>query len=250
MVLPTRTYLINLDRSKDRLKEFWRYNERLKIDVERFPGVDGSKLSIADLQANGQIDAVIAKTYTPGAIGATLSHAALWDKAIAADEAITIIEDDAIFNFDFEAASRDFFGRLHDDWDFVLWGWNFDAPLLFELMPNVSPCLDNFNQAQMLTAVEQFQKLSLAPLGFRLLRCFGVPCYSVSPRGARALKAGCVPIRAMTVFFPGLNQNIANVGIDCMMNAVFPNIKAYLSFPPLVITKNELGKSLSQRKPK
>jgi GR25 family glycosyltransferase involved in LPS biosynthesis len=247
-VIAMRTYLINLDRSSDRLSDFWRANENLNIEVERFSAVDGTTLNIAELEANGMIDPIMARTYTPGAVGAALSHVALWERAIAAKERVTIIEDDAIFNFQYESSARDFLAALDEDWDFVLWGWNFDAPLLFELIPDVSPCSASFDQAKMITSIKSFQRCKIKPSAFRLLRSFGTSCYSVSPRGARALKAGCLPIRTMTIFFPDLNRHIPNTGVDCMMNAVYSKVRAYVAFPPLVVTKNEIAKSLIQRK--
>jgi hypothetical protein len=51
----------------------------------------------------------------------------------------------------------------------------------------------------------------------------------------------------MTIFFPGINRYIPNVGIDVAMNAAYPIMKSYVSFPPLVITKNERHRSTIQK---
>jgi hypothetical protein len=94
----------------------------------------------------------------------------------------------------------------------------------------------------------KFQGLPVANRPIRLLQCFGIPCYSVTPRGARTLKDTCIPIREAKIFFPGLNHELANFGVDVMMNAVYPQIRAFASFPPLVVTKNEVSKSTIQQR--
>jgi glycosyl transferase, family 25 len=86
----------------------------------------------------------------------------------------------------------------------------------------------------------------VTPQAFRLTRALGIPCYSVSPKGARALKAACLPLARIKVHFPGLNRHLPNFGIDVMMNNAYPQISAFVSFPPLVITRNEIRKSTVQ----
>jgi glycosyl transferase, family 25 len=208
--------------------------------VIRFPAVDGRTLNVEALIANGTIDRAAATThYTPGAIGATLSHDALWTKAIDAQQSITICEDDAIFNANYARSSRAVIDRLPADWDFILWGWNFDANLLIDFIPGVSACLCNFDQASARAGVEAFRQQEIVSHPLLLLRAFGVPCYSISPRGAQLLKSTCFPIRAIDIYFPGIDRHIPNVGIDVVMNNAYPNMKAYIAFPPLVLTKNE-----------
>lgn len=229
-------YVINLDRSEDRMLEFRRANEHMP-DIQRHSAVDGSTLD-----RNGLVQAnVIAPdlAYTPGAIGCALSHIFFWEAAIAQKAEITVCEDDAIFHRSFPAAAPELLDSLPPDWDLVMWGWNFDSILLFDLMPGISPCLGTFNQAQMRGAVAQFQRANLSPQLFRLLRAFGTVCYTISERGAHKLMARCVPLRAITVDFPRINPAFPNNGIDIAMNDAYPEVNAYVSFPPLVVTKNE-----------
>jgi glycosyl transferase, family 25 len=233
------THLINLDRSTERLSRFQAINAHLP-DVIRFPAVDGRKLDTESLIANGTIDRASATShYTPGAIGAALSHIALWTKAIDAQQSITVCEDDAIFNLNYAQSSQSLIDMLPADWDFILWGWNFDSNLLIDFMPGVSGCLCWFDQASLVAGVETFRTQDIASRPLPLLRAFGAPCYSVSPRGAQALKSACFPIRETEMYFPVIDRHIPNVGIDIGMNLAYPDIKAYAAFPPLVITKNE-----------
>ena len=237
--------LINLDRSTDRLAEFRQANRHLN-DVERFAAIEGARQDVAALTANGTFAPGVAEYYGPGAVGAALSHLALWEKASATNQALTVAEDDAIFNHHFKATADALIATLPADWDFILWGWNFDTYLLYELMPGVSPCLCCFDEEQMRAGASAFQEQKIAPQAFRLTRALGIPCYSISPKGARALKAASLPLAKIKVFFPGLNRHLSNFGIDVMMNHVYPQLKAYVSFPPLVITKNEIKRSTIQ----
>ena len=238
-------HLINLDRSDDRLAEFQRVNRQI-ASVTRFPAVDGHKLDIASLIANGTIEQAATANYSQGAIGAALSHGALWDKAIEDGQPITVCEDDAIFHADYERLSEALIATIAPDWDFVLWGWNFDANLLIDLIPGVSPCLCSFNQEALVARADDFRTQPIQPQALPLLRAFGIPCYSVSPRGAHLLKKTCLPIRPTEIFFQGMNRYIPNVGIDVAMNEAYPNMKSYVAFPPLVITKNERHRSTIQ----
>jgi len=240
-----RIHLINLDRSSERLAEFKAANPHLE-DVRRFSAIDGYQQDIAALVARGIFEAGVAEGYTPGALGAALSHLALWEEAIATNAALTISEDDAIFNRRFAATAARVIEALSPEWDFILWGWNFDSWLLFDLLAGVSPCLCCFDEEQMRAAVAGFQEQTVTPQTYRLRRALGIPCYSVSPKGARALKAACIPLARIKVHFPGLNRHLPNFGIDVMMNNAYPQISAFVSFPPLAITRNEIRKSTVQ----
>jgi glycosyl transferase family 25 len=238
--------LINLDRTPGRLADFNRFNEHLG-EVSRFRAVDGKTLDVGALAGIHLLEPSVVSTYTKGALGCALSHLALWEKAIAKDEAATICEDDAIFNRCFVETAEPLIGALPDDWDMVLWGWNFDSVVSFEMLPGVSPCCLSFDQEAMRDGVASFQEQRVLPQLFRLQRALGLVCYSISPKGARVLRNRCLPLREMSVYFPGLNRELYNNGIDIPMNDAYPDINAYVSFPPLVVTMNDPGTTTVQR---
>jgi glycosyl transferase, family 25 len=237
--------LINLDRSPDRLAEFNSVNGHLG-DVQRFRAVDGRTLDIEALVKIGLVERAILPTYTMGAIGCALSHLKLWDRAIQGNEVLTICEDDAIFNQHFVACAEYLISLLPADWDLVLWGWNFDSVVNFEALPGVSSCLSYMDQGAMRSGIDAFRTQLISPWLYRLHRAFGLVCYSVSPKGAQLLRDHCLPLREMIVFFPGYVGDVPNNGIDTMANDLYPSINAYVSFPPLVITKNERDRSTIQ----
>ncbi len=237
--------VINLDRSTDRLLTFETLNSHLDLKFLRFSAVDGMDLERGPLVDRGIITADL--SYGDGALGCALSHLALWDLAIEQNQPLTVCEDDAIFNRGFEVAAESLTKALPGDWHMILWGWNFDSVLLFDMIPGVSPCLGVFNQHRMRMGIDAYQSARLMPRPFRLVRAFGTVGYTVSPMGARAMKQHCLPLQNLEVFFPGLERVLPNSGIDIMLNDAYPRINAYVSFPPLIITKNQRSLSTVQQ---
>lgn len=229
-------HLINLDRSPERLAEFTARNGHL-TDVTRFPAIDGRQADRRELRVRGVIGHSL--DYTDGALGNCLSHVALWDLAIARNEAITLCEDDAIFNRSFEQDAATIIASVDQDWHMIFWGWNFDAFALFELIPGVSPFLAQFDQNQMRSGIDRFQSAVLAPRAFRLLAAFGIVCYSISPAGAHLLRQLLLPVRAAPVTVPAVGRRFANKDLSIALLDAFPRIRAFASFPPLVITRND-----------
>jgi glycosyl transferase, family 25 len=242
-MIPTRVVVINLDRSFDRLTTFKAKNGFLG-GLERFAAVDGRALNRAQLQRAGFLDPEV--SYTDGALGAALSHFTLWEKAAADGIAVTVCEDDAVLNRGFQRRAAGLIEALPDDWDIVLWGWNFDSVLIVDGLPGVSECLIQSDQASMRTELDRFQALDIEPRALRLLNAFGMLCYSLTPGGAKKLLAACWPIRAMSVAIRGLTGPLPNYGFDVMCNAAYPQLKAYVAFPPLAVSPNDHAASLVQ----
>lgn len=231
--------VVNLDRSPDRLQEFIEQNGALPVKFLRWSAVDGSAVDIDALVTEGILDRRILATYTAGALGSALSHLGLWRRAVETQQPLTLCEDDAIFNHDFPRIAEAVIAQLPADWDIILWGWNFDAHLTFNLLPGVSTCTATFDQEAARGGVEQFVKQQIGVRVYRLMRAFGMPCYTVSCKGAQLLRRHCLPLRPMSVFYPGLKRMWPNTAIDVMASDLYPQIKAFVSLPPLVITKNE-----------
>ncbi len=95
--------------------------------------------------------------------------------------------------------------------------------------------------------LDAFQSARLMPPPFRLFNTFGIVCNSVSPMGAQAMKQHCLPFRNMDVFIPGLGRAVPNRALDIMLNGVYPRVNAYVSFPPLIITRNFHSNSTVQQ---
>lgn len=232
-----RISFLNLDKSTERLVSFLATNTHL-TDLHRVSATDGSRFSRKDLQAVGVLEGEML-SYTDGAIGNALSHLGIWESAVKESTVTTLAEDDAVFHYQFEELAPKVIAKLPSDWDFILWGWNFDSILSFDLIPGVASCVGLFDQAALRANIPDYQKVSLDPVPYRLQRAFGVMCQSVSPGGASKLLKCCLPIRPMETFYPVLNRTLPNASIDHMMNALYPALKAYACFPPLAVTRND-----------
>jgi GR25 family glycosyltransferase involved in LPS biosynthesis len=240
--------VINLDRSPDRLAEFAEFNGHLGRIV-RFSAVEGRALNIGALVRAGLVAPDVLSTFSPGAVGCAMSHVGLWKQAIATGAILTIAEDDAIFHRQFLQHAADVMGRLPADWDIILWGWNFDLFLSLEMLPGVSPCLAQFERIRSEAGIRVFQELTLWPQPLKLRWAFGTPCYSITPNGARRIISKCVPLRPSAIHFPeGLRAAphlpyFRTVGIDVTLCSIYPDLNAFVSFPPVVVTKNDIARS-------
>ena len=244
-------HLVNLERSPERLTAFCDLNRYL-TSVSRFPAVEGSALNVDSLVQQGLVTKDILSMFSIGALGCAMSNVALWDKSIANDQMVTLCEDDAIFNYGFEPCAQELLKRLPADWDIIFWGFNFDMFLCFDMLPGVSPCVATFNQDQMRAGAGLFQKQKISPEAFKAIWVFGTSCYSISPRGAKALKTKILPLRPQVIplpeakAVPPYSPSWRTVGIDNCMNAVHREINSFVCFPPLVISKNEPEKSTTR----
>ncbi len=142
-------HLINLDRNANRLAQFQSANFHLR-DLVRFPAVDGATISRREFRAQGVFASEL-PAYNNGAIGCALSHLSMWKKAVEQATVLTIVEDNALTNVNFESEGSLLLHALPSDWDILLWGWNFDSILLFEFLPGVSPCLGAFSEPNLRT---------------------------------------------------------------------------------------------------
>jgi glycosyl transferase, family 25 len=218
--------VINLKRAVERRQHFAALHAGL--DFTFFDAVDGS--TVPPLPG-----------YSPGATGCALSHKALWEECVASGRPITILEDDAVLRNDFSSIRLDAAARIAPAWDIILWGWNFDSVLLTEMLPGVA-MLSHFDQAAARRHLQDFRTGGGGPKWvvtlIKLHRAFGSPCYSLTPAGAAKLLQTCFPIRGQPVFFPGLNRELPEYGIDIAMNRVYAEIGAYVSIPPMALTPN------------
>lgn len=234
--------VISLKRSVERRSAFTALNGH--VDFVFWDAVDGLEISYAELMATGLFAEGL--PYTAGAFGCALSHLHMWERAIETGQPVTVAEDDAIFRLDFHEQQARALARLAPGWDIVLWGWNFDAALSLNLMPGVSPMIVMGSHGKMMDSIENFQHTDMEPSLLRLDRCFGIPCYTISPAGARRFKAKCFPIAQSESMFPLISTPVSNTGIDNSTNMIFWQRQAFVSLPPLVVTKNERAISTIQ----
>ena len=103
-----KAFLINLDRHPDRLARAQTRLSQAGVEAIRLPAVDGASLTPAVRRtAVSLLHALLARgrLYTPGQIGCTLSHQAVYRRMINENmPAALILEDDVLLTPDFPAS--------------------------------------------------------------------------------------------------------------------------------------------------
>jgi GR25 family glycosyltransferase involved in LPS biosynthesis len=163
--------------------------------------------------------------------------------ALQRNEPVTIFEDDAIVHRDSAAVSAELLNELGKDWDFVMWGWNFDAPIGYEIFPNV-PTLTRFSERHLRNNWHQVQQAQSKHQMHKLHFAFGTVCYSVSPQGVKKVTDSLFPIRP--VLYKSSELEIESLSIDCHLATLFPQMNAYICINPLVVTQNDRSSSTVQ----
>lgn len=92
------SFLINLDRSPERLTWFTAQAARVGLGFERIAGVDGRTLTPAELQS-ATADSYEFQPINPGEAGLFMSHRDAWQRLLDSDAAhAAVFEDDAVLS--------------------------------------------------------------------------------------------------------------------------------------------------------
>ena len=230
-------YVINLERTPERMAAFLKQNAGCGIDFRRFVAADGNAIDTEEAVRRNLIKRGT-KWRTAGTIGVALSHRSLWEATIAEDRPRLVFEDDAFVRSDVRAVLADALPRLAG-WDIVLLGYNTDS--LLEI--NVA---GDFDMSGLFTVrypspaqLARFVRSRDATRLFRLRHAFGTSGYAVSPAGARKLLARCFPMDNRMIAFKTRGRRLPAFSIDCMMNTVYRDIAAWAFVGPLALPPND-----------
>jgi GR25 family glycosyltransferase involved in LPS biosynthesis len=218
-------YVISLKRTPERLETFLNNNQHM--DFQIFDAVDGT-----DLEPIGQ--------YNKYARANALSHIELWKKCAEGTEDFLICEDDAELHRDLQRALDGLKAAQHP-YDFIAWGWNFDAELFAGILPDLSPVSMKFNPDHMAFNKRGYLNTPVDPVFMRLYHLFGSCCYSISPYGAQQFLAILDPIKPeIEIEIPRVyTRTISPPGMDCAMSAAFGKTLSMVCFPPMALTEND-----------
>lgn len=114
-------FVINLERSRERMARMDAQLRALGVAYERFEAVDGAKLSEDELRrmATGSCQAFC----TPSTLGCALSHMGVWQAVLARGmQRAIVIEDDARLAPGFVDGVRRALANVPDDFDVLLLG--------------------------------------------------------------------------------------------------------------------------------
>ena len=142
-----KVYLVNLDRSPERLAEVDAELRRVGIDYERVSAVDGLKLSADELKANvSRFHAYrcIGRRLRPAEIGCALSHLKVHRMALAGRHPRwAVIEDDVVLDADAWRAAVETIERTDDPSVPTVWLLNDGHGLADPGRPSVVRLLGN-----------------------------------------------------------------------------------------------------------
>lgn len=94
-----KVFLVNMDRSTDRLEIMLKRLSTLGLEFERVAAVDGSKLTDAERSRVLSPNWRYPYSLTPGEVGCFLSHKKCWQRLIDSGESwALVLEDDSVFH--------------------------------------------------------------------------------------------------------------------------------------------------------
>lgn len=210
--------IITLSREVVRKESFMKNNRHL--DYEFIEGVDWRSLALSTITNNSLFGHDLYLTANDYAM--VMSHASLWDLVAEKKQAMTISEDDYIFNADFSKRSAEVLSGLGNDWELVIW----------------SPVEES------LRAVHAEIKLDGGSVQLNpVLSSCSRFVYSISPKGVAKFKAGCFPMRPFNVDHSLLKRMKANTGVFSAMRSIFSQAKVYMASPVQVLPINLIAKN-------
>jgi glycosyl transferase family 25 len=216
-------FVVNVPRCRDRRLHTERQFRALGVtNYEFFPAVDGSTLDLATMRARKMVlpDQSAKRDLTAGEVACSMSHAAVWETALARKyRTFLVCEDDASFRAD---AGRLMERQLHDvpsDWD---------AIYFYSSRPLGCGCEKDRRRKQITEYVWQGYEEGAGAL-----------CYALTARGARFLFDRHRPIQTTSdgmtnwiTLFDGYRGYIVNPLPCCHAGGFRSEINAIESRPP------------------
>lgn len=115
-----KVYVINLERSKDRLRTITNQMKDANIPFIRWDAVDGSKLNLNNLIQKNILNKN--NKMMVGAIGCSLSHISLWKEALKHKKNILVCEDDILIPKYFNKMLPTYLIQMPQNWDILYLG--------------------------------------------------------------------------------------------------------------------------------
>ena len=116
-------YVINLDKSKDRMKNIKNTEKESNINIERFPALYGKNLNYDFLRKHDYLSNKKIIKFN-GSLGCYMSHCLLWEKIYKENkyENVLILEDDCIIDKNFNQQMEDLLEYIPKDFDYIMLG--------------------------------------------------------------------------------------------------------------------------------
>lgn len=245
--------VISLARTPERLAGFQRRFHGLSspcdgADAWRFatlPGVDGQVLDLQRLQQQGVLDAA-ALRWPRGQLGCALSHCRALLQSLRRSRPLMILEDDALPAPDWNQRLELLLRQAPVGWELLLLGWNLDSCLQLEW--GAGQTFTSLFQPRFPSASAMAEALATVETRqwFRLHKALGLAGYVVSPAGAARILEWVFPLRTLPIQVPELPER-ACFSFDGQLNSLYPQLKAWAAFPPLLLGINDKPSSETAR---
>lgn len=169
----TNTFVINMDKDKDRLERITEQLSTLGVKWERFSGIN---INENKEHKNLYPLSFFCKNFcTDGIIGCAFSHVSLWSKISSLPEGkYLILEDDAVFVDDFWNKYQLFYRHVPSDWDMLLLGCFFCSANKVGTLESI---VQNFSK----------KNLKINDHVMKINRFSGLHAYILNPKGAQKL---------------------------------------------------------------
>jgi GR25 family glycosyltransferase involved in LPS biosynthesis len=229
-------HVIHLPHAVQRKATFLAMNRAEGITFAFTDGIDSERLDLGDLKRRNLIEP--STTFrTPGC---GLAHRNLWLKSVQLGRPIIVCEDDAVVRRDFRERFVDCVSALPENWGFLLLGYNFDNFLDVDIVSSSEQYRGRFTNKRLgISELHHFKNTTLPVGALPLLLAFGLPGYSVSPKGAQFLLSNVFPLNNRPITIPSRGAKVIPHTVDTIMNGLYSRMKAYVCMPPLVVTPNE-----------
>ena len=235
-------YVISLDRTPKRKTTFKKYNKEYLKNFKFVSAVDGLKLNIKHI--NPQL-VKPGSVFSKPALGCSFSHYKIWQKIIKFNKPILAIEDDAIFNKNFEIIFEKIMKLLPKDWDICVFAHNYDSCIDIQILPGERILGNHTNNKLTTPILNSFQQTKIInPTIFKLFNCFGTAALITSPAGAKKILSNCYPMDNRLIKIPALGGRlIKSFSIDCLLNSIYKHTNSYIVLPVIALTPNSIENS-------
>ena len=163
-----KVYVINLEKDKERLKEFDTQMSKNRIKYERFNAIVGSKVLKDDRLTD------YCNTFcTDGMKGCALSHRTIWDSMVKNGyRNVMICEDDAMIPESFDTKFQSIYYQIPKDYDILYLGCLFG-------------CKDNSSLNKLITKISGYEPEDINSYVYKIKGTIGTHCYIISLEGAQ-----------------------------------------------------------------
>jgi len=244
--MTAKAVVISLRRTPGRLSWFRHTNAATSALYTVVDAIDGQEMR-GCLAKSRLIGAGARESWTPGALGAALSHLHCWRQCVESGKPMLIVEDDVVLAADLPEQLEQLSERLDNFWHIVLLGWNYNSLLRrrdasgIEQISLFEPAYPEAEQIKTILNCKRNREL------LRLQHAFGLPGYLLSPSGAEELINKVLPLE-MRPLNMGRGIPVVNTsGIDSCLNLHYPRLNCWVVDPPLAVALNDPKQSNTLR---